>query len=393
MIRNESKFTETGYRKLLDKLLTDTSICTENKKLFKSFFVEQEYKLKTLNSKPQLDAGMCITLVGYMTRLRNVNKWFNNKPLKDITKEDIKRVYDGLEFGKIKSNRGLIIKDRIGYYNKVFKSTLFKMAGNKDLLAKEIIKYNSIQKSDVRFFTEEDFRKFMIGVNKTHHRLLFWLSFDYGENINSLLQLKKKNFTKQKNEDTKESEYKLWLPKELLKRSRQERAELNNYKETYELLELFFKNLNDEDRLFNIGYGTAKQILQYYLSEHSGLKVIPAGDRPTWKDFRSSMACDLLKKGWTREEVNDRLGHKPSSDEIDKYINFLALNKNKPKQKLYHNSLDKLQQDLEESKQREKQEAMRREKLSEQVFDLQKQMSEMASMMAKFNQLKGKFKK
>ena len=42
---------------------------------------------------------------------------------------------------------------------------------------------------------------------------------------------------------------------------------------------------------------------------------IPGGQKVTLKDLRSSMACDLLSKGWTTDEANYRLGHKPSSRE------------------------------------------------------------------------------
>ena len=65
------------------------------------------------------------------------------------------------------------------------------------------------------------------------------------------------------------------------------------------------------------------------------------------------MACHLLKSGWTLDEVNARLGHKPSSREIDKYVNFLAINRHDTKKKLYDNDLRKMQDDLEERKKRE----------------------------------------
>lgn len=66
------------------------------------------------------------------------------------------------------------------------------------------------------------------------------------------------------------------------------------------------------------------------------------------------MACDLLKKGWTTDEVNSRLGHRPSSRELDKYVNFLALDRHKPKKKLFDNQLQSVLQELEEMKAREK---------------------------------------
>jgi hypothetical protein len=62
------------------------------------------------------------------------------------------------------------------------------------------------------------------------------------------------------------------------------------------------------------------------------------------------MACDLLAKGWSRDEVNARLGHKPSSREIDRYINYLSLDRNKPKQKVYDSNIRQIQEDLDRQK-------------------------------------------
>jgi len=60
------------------------------------------------------------------------------------------------------------------------------------------------------------------------------------------------------------------------------------------------------------------------------------------------MTCDLGKKGWVRDELNARLGHKPSSVEIDKYLNFIAYDRHKPKQKFDTNKFEKLQGDVEQ---------------------------------------------
>jgi hypothetical protein len=64
---------------------------------------------------------------------------------------------------------------------------------------------------------------------------------------------------------------------------------------------------------------------------------MPYSERPRWKDLRSGMACHLLRAGWTRDEVNSRLGHTPGSRALDAYINFLALDRDRPKQRLAQN--------------------------------------------------------
>jgi len=94
-----------SYEQRKKQLLCDKNICPENRELFKKFFEKQEYKLLRTNNLVQLDKGNIWTLDGYIMRIRNVNQWFNNKPLKKITKAEIKQVYDGLESGTIVLSR------------------------------------------------------------------------------------------------------------------------------------------------------------------------------------------------------------------------------------------------------------------------------------------------
>jgi hypothetical protein len=54
------------------------------------------------------------------------------------------------------------------------------------------------------------------------------------------------------------------------------------------------------------------------------------------------------------DEVKGRMGHKPSSNVIDKYITYLALNKHKPKQRMYESDLKRYQEELKESRNRER---------------------------------------
>lgn len=332
-------------------LLNDSTICQDNRKLFKEFFTYEKRKLKRINNLRNLDGGTYRTLYCYITRLRVVNNWFNNKPWKMLTKEEILKVYDDVEEGVIVRKDGTPFQDRETYYYKIMKGKPFSLA-NKSELAKEVIEFNKPNDKEVRFIYEEEFRKIVNMSNKNLHKLLFWLAFDYGENITSLLQLQKKHFYKQKDKYTDEPEYMLNLPREILKRSRKPRSEINNYPETYELLEEYLSELSDEDYLFDFGYGNAKKIIDRAV-EKCGVRCIPNKEKVTWKDLRSSMACDLLKKDWTTDQVNARLGHRPSSSEIDKYVNFLAIDRSRPKQKLQQFELQKIKHELEETKKRE----------------------------------------
>ena len=367
------------YENAKQNLSLDPDILPDNKKLYLQFLEEHEKKLKRINDLRQLDKGTYKTLYIYIQRFKNVEKWFG-KPLKNITKDDIQRVYDGLEDGVILTEYGLPFECRTDYYDKIFKSKLFKMIG-KDALAREVIQYQRPVDSEVSFITEEDFRDLVQYANTSLKKLLFWLAWDIGENISALLQLTKKDITEQTNPDTKEPEYRINLRKEILKRSRKARSELTNYSETVKLLDQILKDMKDDDLIFNFDYRNAKQIFDRAI-EKTTIKCKPGGQRPTWKDLRSGMACDLLMKGWTTDEINARLGHKPSSDEIDKYVTFLAIDRHRPKKKVQEFELGKLKQELDEMKHREKAKQRESERLKEDLENqLQEQKKQMLELM------------
>lgn len=355
------------YEQAKINFLNNPELITENKELYTRFFEEHEYRLKRINDLRTLDKGTYRTLYLYIQRFKNVEKWFN-KPLKDLTEADIKRVYDGLEEGTITRADGKPIECRSDYYDKVFKSKLFRMI-DKDEIAKKVIEYRSSEKKEVRFIEEKDFRKLLRYANSTQKQLLLWLAWDIGENINALLQLTKKDFYKEINPHTKEPEYRINLRREILKRSRKARSEITNYPETVELLDEVLGKIDDNAVLFDYDYANAKKIIDR-ITIKTDVKCIPNGEKPTWKDLRSGMACDLLKKGWSTDEVNARLGHRPSSDDIDKYVNFLAIDRHRPKKKVQQYEMEKLKQEIEDAKLREKSQQRETERIK-QDFDAQ----------------------
>lgn len=367
--------TKERYQRILKELLNDESICKENRELFKSFFEYEEYKLKRTNELRELDKGTLMTLYGYVHKFRNMNKWFKNKPLKDINKEDIKRVYDGLEEGNILNSLGKPFKDRKTYYNRIFKSKLFQMIGKADLSREVMEFYKPNGNGDVRFIKEETVRKLISVMVNPRHKCLSWLAFDIGENVNSLLRLKKSDCLRQIHDLTKASEYRINFDSKILKRSRTARSEITNYQETVEFLDIIMRELKDEDLIFPFKYSMAKKILTRAV-RITGAKCIPKGQPVTWKDLRSSMACDLLAKGWNTDEVNARLGHRPSSREIDRYVTFLAIDKQQPKKKILDHNLAKLQAELEESREREKLQARRIELINEKLEESAKEQNE-----------------
>jgi len=362
---------EKRFRKALKRLLQDYKINDYNRKLFKKFFIWQENKLKRLNDLPQLDESSYKTLYDYINRFRNVNNWFNNKPWNELTKSDIEKVYNDLEDGVITNYYGKRFEDRRSYYNKVFKYKPFQLAGLKDIVENALEFYTDKKKKEVRFITNEDFKKMVGFIRKPHHFVLFWLAWDIGENISSLLQLKVKHFKRQINAETNEAEYLVYLPQKMLKRSRRSRTEPTIYTETVHYLDSLFKfgkeieyrdtkgcfrrkvrPFKSDDYLFSFGYRQALQIFNSVV-RRSGVKCQPNGEKPGWKDLRSGMACQLFAQGWHVEDINLRLGHSPQSKWLNSYINYLAVKRKKTVKKHFDISLETLKKELQDSKQRE----------------------------------------
>ena len=376
---NDNATKPVKYFKCRDALLSDVAICEENRRLFRQFFEFEEYKLKRKNRLTTLDAGCIKTLTAYVFRFRNVNTWFGNRPLKTISKSDIRRVYDDLEDGKIVSRRGGRFVNRHDYYTKVFKSKLFALAG-KDALAKSVIQFSTHEQPPVRFATEDGVRRLLNYVYCDNHRLLVWLAFDIGENINSLRFLVANDFARQINPNTGDPEYRLNLRPEVLKRTRTPRSEITNFAETVTLLDRLLPALQPGERLFDLSYDAAEKFLGR-AARQAGVRSEPAGRPLTWKDLRSGMACDLLRKGWTRDEINKRLGHRPSSNEIDRYINFLALDGHQPKAKVHQFQVAKLEEQLVQAQARERSNGQRLSSVESELEFLRARWRDLAEVL------------
>jgi hypothetical protein len=370
---------EERYLKAKDKLLSDESICLQNRILFGRYFEFQERRLKRLNGLPVLDDACYKTLSVYIGRFRNVNQWFINKPLVTITECDIRRVYDGLEDGVIVRRDGKPFESKIDYYSKIFKSKLFDLAGKKEL-ARKVIEFTKPKKSNVQFILEDDFRKIEREVVDLRKQLLLWLGWDFGENINSLLQLRKSDFYQQRHPDTDEPEYMVNFRPVILKRSRTSRSEITLYPETVQLLNQALPTLQDDELLFTFGYRNAVKFLDKAV-QRSGVNCVPTGGKVTWAILRKGMACDLLNKGWTTDEVNARLGHKPSSRELDAYVSFMALGRHRSKDKVQSFKVHEMSKELDSVKQREMLQNNRNRDLQSQIQMQQDQIDELKRMI------------
>lgn len=320
------------YHNAKPKLLSDATVCPENRELFARFFEYEEYKLKRQNQLRDLDESSYKTLYAYVLRFRNVNRWFNNKPWSTLTREDIKRVYDDLEDGRILNQLGRPFEDRASYYNKIFKSKPFRLAGKAEL-ARDIIEFPTTARKDVQFIIEDQFKLLTTGVANPLHKALLWLAWDLGENIGTLLQLTANDFTRQHDPHSGEAEYIVNLPQAKLKRTRRSRSEPTHYPETVHHLDQVVKSLGPHEPLFPFGHRRAQAVIKQ-AARWTNATTLPEGKPPRWKDLRSGMACHLLKHGWTREEVDARLGHSPNSSALNAYISHLAIDRTGAKRKL-----------------------------------------------------------
>lgn len=357
------------YEKRLPQFLNDKGVCKENRELFRKFFAFEEYKLKRTNGLTAVDERSYKTLVGYFTKLRNVNLWFKNKPWTQITEGDIRRVYDALEDGKILTVAGKPLKDTKSYYNKVFRSKPFELAGKAEIARQVIEFYHNKEEDEVRFIEEETFRKLIAVAITPRQKLLLWLAFDIGENVGSLLDLQKKDFLRRNNASTREAEYIVNLPREKLKRSRKPRSEITNFQETVDLIDIVLADLSNEDQLFDFGHRMALKFLDRAVAI-VGAQCIPKGQKVSWKDLRSSMACHLLKKGWSTDEIKARLGHKPSSRVLDKYVSYLAIDRHAPKKKLHDADVRGLRDSLKDREDELKRLASRQSQMNAELESL-----------------------
>lgn len=364
-----------SYQRTLKDLLENPAYCEKNRKLWASIFSRWERKLKRMNGLSDLDIRNYKTLCGAVSKFKNVNEWFKGVAWEDITEEQFKQVFNDLEDGKIKRHNGKPFEDRIGYYNKIFRSLPFEMAGKRDIAIKIMEEEFFTPKIDkkVHFITEEEFKKIIDFVIQPRHKLLLWLLWDIGENVGGVLELTKNDCTRRVNLENRSIEYAINLRKDILKRSRTPRTIVSNYQETADLLDLHLSDLQQESKLFDFSIKMAEKVLRRAVRK---AKVLckPDNKHVTLKDLRSSMASHLLRNGWSIDEIKQRMGHKPSSRVLDVYVSYFAIESHKPKEKLNQNKMQELQSKINDMESREKLYIERLQKLMEEVSKIKQSL-------------------
>jgi len=388
------------YYKCKEALLTDKNICRQNKDWYNEIFKFFERKLKRKNNLSELDEGCYKTLSLYVDCCRRTEKYFNGKKGTDFSEADITKVYDGLEDGKILPNG-----DRVKYYNSFMKSKPFDLIGKKDI-AKKVIEYTNKQSDEVRFFSPETYLKIFQEIISLEHKVSTQIAWDITENMTSILKLKKKNCKRKINEDGN-PEYHIILGKEILKRSRTQRTEITFFPETTQLIDRLLERgkiikneyskdkkgkpilskpkpvytpYEEEDFLFNFGQRQA-QVFWKRACIKAGATLEDKPNIPYIKDIRSSSACNYLDLGLNADEIKSRLGHKPSSRVLDKYVTYKAMDKTKPRKRIFESSIQELELKLKKSNERT--EIQKREfeekskKMQEQINFLMENLAEL----------------
>lgn len=357
----------------------------ENVKLAIEYLEHREDYLKKVNGTGDTARKRYFKTLGKeITYLQNVLYWFNKWNLKDLTKDNIEEVFNKIEEDKLRSIKGNSLKDNTkkDYYSKVLKNGFFNFI-KKDDLAKEVIIRKFTTNEEVRFFEFETLIRLTKAQRYKDHELLLWLMFDTGVEINAILQLRKNDFSLEKTENN-DDYYTLHVREEIGKKRRSVRNIFIYHNRTNELLNEILKGIGDTENLFKFKWRNAYNIINE-TSKTLNLKLKTHNQYITPKDFRSSCATYFLKEGWTTDEIKARLGHKPSSSVIDRYVSYLSLDQQKLKKK-------KEEVDIKNYKEKYSQIAERNRQLEETIKSMNKDLENIKKFISENNEIKNAVK-
>lgn len=349
---------------------------TENIPLAINYLRKREEYLQNVNGfEEYAQKRYYSTLDKELTYIQNVLMWFNKWNLKNLTKNNIKEVYEKLETGQLKGIRGNTLKEgtKKDYYSKVLKNGFFEFIG-KNNLARQVILRKFSENADVRFFNYETLKKLAKAMRYKDHELLVWLLFDTGVEINALLELKKNDFSIEKSE-IGENYHILHMRQQISKKGRQTRNIDIWFERTNQLIFEHLETLQPNDNIFNFKWRNAYKFINE-TSKKLNLKLETPNDYIKPKDFRSSCATFFISEGWTTDEVKARLGHKPSSTVIDRYANYKGL-------KMRKKRTDKEEVDLKHYKQKFNEIAKHSRKQEHDINELKQIISSLATSIQK----------
>jgi len=363
------------------KIIINNPIHKNTRKGWKIFFEEREEKLKIQNQLTELNSRSLKTMDGYCSKLKTTDKWFKHKDWNKITEKDIQKVYSGLQTGKIKNRYGKPYANTRAYYTKIFRSEPFGIFG-KDRLARKVIKYLVKKDPPVKYISVEDWEKIHVMATEPNHKALLWTAWDIGENVNSLVRLKKRDCKRGIGKEDNEPYYDIHLYKEILKKNRVARTERTMFPETTIFLDMILENKKDDDLVFGINYIQATNIYKKIMKQ-TGIKCTPGNEKSTLKDLRSGCAMRLLDAGWSVEEINMRLGHHPTSRELERYVTYSTTSRNKPIQRTTASNQLNMQKELKKAIEMNQATEIKSLNLANEKKNMEKNMVRMMELMIK----------
>jgi len=364
------------FEKLKKKyVLENENILPANKKLINGWLIKKEDELKSRKGRERADElRWSKTINKYVLLLRNIGEWFD-KPFNKLTEKELKGFYERFEKGEIKCKTGkpFARSTRKDYYNKVFKSGFGEFCGIQEKCQKIMILENS-EDEEVKFFEYEDLNAMINSYNNVVAKTLLCLSFDLCLRVGETLNLLKSDFERRYNRNTKQNYYYVRIRKECTK-SKKERRISTLLPETTKLLDRYLKTIkNSKDLLFTFSYGNALKIVQR-AAQRANVVTKPDGKPVAPHDYRKSGATHWLKKGMTIDKVKARLGHKPSSRVIDRYVSYLGLDQEEIVTEIQQGDIKDLENAYKETRELLAVQVENNKQVQEDMGKLQKQHS------------------
>ncbi len=409
------------YDKRKRDILINPSICEENRKLFKKFFTFQEDKLKEIRETDTLCYSNHLTLLSYIRFFKNVNKWFKNKPWKDLTKKEIRQVIKDLKIGNITKEDGTPYKDKSSYFKKVFRSEAFKMVG-KDKITKELLKGYKPPKTIINYIEEEQV-DILAPCATIDYEALIRIVWDLSVEINTALAFQRKHFERIIREDGK-IEYKVHI-KDNQKTSRTIRKLVTFDDATADVLDRLFKRgkfvvieteegtdrirrridntgkrkkikcikkyvpYDDEDYIFYMGYAQSKKYLRN-LANKRGIKSKPDGLPIKWKDFRSGRLSWMARKKLGIADCQQRAGHVLGGRAITKYLAIDSIDSEEQKKFLEEKSEEAYEKKVKKQQKKIKVQTIRMDLLQKRIGELETKNKKNHSLNEKVKQIESK---
>lgn len=314
----------TAYEHAVKQLKDDKEITPHNKELVLSWLLEKEDKLKSKRGREYQDKVRWIKTLDKLIRAaRSVAVWVGDKQLDELTPRDLKKIYDDLEEGRItrKNGKPYARATRMDFYNRIFKSDFGKFMGWKED-AQEIMTLEKRDDAPVKFFRKPALDKLLTATHSLKYRALYAVLYDTGLRIGEALNIRKSDIQKQYDKVKKQDYYRVTIRAANTKSKRDRHISLW-MDEANEILEAYLSSSQD-DLLFPMGYAAIKKHLSV-TARALGLTTEPDKKNLSLHDFRRSSATYWLERGLRIDSIKARLGHKPSSVVIDKYVSYLGL--------------------------------------------------------------------